>query len=315
MGCKQQEQGGSTGLAYLVAHPPTLSAPCQTALLLDYVYQLPQPASDVVCRSGDISYPELNSRVVQHLTTLKQQAAASSATADAGPSSSSSGGGGGLQSTLPPEQPRGRVGPRDVTIDRSSVCGSFGFSTDGLALEALGNFTSCRANVAVFAGKWFYECTMLTSGIQQVRGDSCCHCVGCASGLACLIHPCTQQRACIRVCIRVCFSSGLLCRPAQQYLGLFGLSECKCARADGPPVPPVHVLCRRSAGRPSTAHSLPRRAWATHQTAMQSTASASGQSAPIVSTCGLPMQQPAIKAGHRHVPCPHAELHTDMHAQ
>jgi hypothetical protein len=166
MGCKQQEQGGSSGLAYLVANPPSLSAPSQTALLLDYVYQLPQPASDVVCRSGDISYPELNRRVVQHIATLKQQATAASAPADAGPSSSGS----SLQSTLPPEQPRGRVGPRDVTIDRSSVCGSFGFSTDGLTLEALGNFTSCRANAAVFAGKWFYECTVLTSGIQQVSG-------------------------------------------------------------------------------------------------------------------------------------------------
>lgn len=163
MGCQSQEQGGSSGLAFLVhSNPASDDAPSQTALLLDYVFQLPQPASDIVSRSGEIAYPDLNSRVTQHIDSLKQQQAAPSpAAAEAGPSSSS-----GLPAL--PEQPRGRVGPRDVAIDRSSVCGSFGFSTDGLSLEALGNFTSCRANVAVFAGKWFYECTVLTSGIQQV---------------------------------------------------------------------------------------------------------------------------------------------------
>lgn len=164
MGCKSQEQGGSSGLAFLVHNNPADNdAPSQTALLLDYVFQLPQPASDMVSRSGEIAYADLDSRVTSHITSLKQQqAAAPASAAEAGPSSSSS---------LPTvqEQPRGRVGPRDVAIDRSSVCGSFGFSTDGLSLEALGNFTSCRANVAVFAGKWFYECTVLTSGIQQVR--------------------------------------------------------------------------------------------------------------------------------------------------
>lgn len=163
MGCKSQEQG-SSGLAFLVHNNPASNdMPSQTALLLDYVFQLSQPASDIVSRSGEIHYPELNSRVTQHIKILKHEAAHGSSqgpAAEAGPSSSS------MPSV--PEQPRGRVGPRDVAIDRSSVCGSFGFSTDGLALEALGNFTSCRANVAVFAGKWFYECTVLTSGIQQV---------------------------------------------------------------------------------------------------------------------------------------------------
>jgi len=182
MGCKQQEQQGSgSGLAYLVHNPSSSDAPSQTALLLDYVYQLPQSASDVVSKTdGEVIYPELDARVSQHLATLKQQAAltattsldgttasqgaaVASAAAAAGPSSSSQAAAGTAS-----EQPRGRVGPRDVSIDRQSVCGSFGFSTDGLTLEALGNFTSCRANTAVFAGKWFYECTVLTSGIQQV---------------------------------------------------------------------------------------------------------------------------------------------------
>lgn len=181
MGCKQQEQQGSnSGLAYLVHNPSSSDAPSQTALLMDYVYQLPQSASDAVSKTdGEVIYPELDARVNQHLAALKQQAAltaassldsttasqgaAASAAAAAGPSSSSQTAAGTAS-----EQPRGRVGPRDVAIDRSSVCGSFGFSTDGLTLEALGNFTSCRANTAVFAGKWFYECTVLTSGIQQV---------------------------------------------------------------------------------------------------------------------------------------------------
>lgn len=173
MGCKQQEQGGSSGLAYLVHNPATSDALSQTALLLDYVYQLPQPASDIVSRSGEIQYPDLNSRVVQHIASLKQQAASASASSSSGsqgPGAASLGeaGASSSSSTTVFEQPRGRVGPRDVAVDRSSVCGSFGFSTDGLSLEALGNFTSCRGNVAVFAGKWFYECTVLTSGIQQV---------------------------------------------------------------------------------------------------------------------------------------------------
>lgn len=187
MGCKQQDQ--SSGLAYL-AHLGTqphhsTDAASQTALLLDYVYQLPQSASDVVSKAGEIKYPELNARVQEHIAKLKQEATAVAASAAAaGPSSGasissiqeasadpawpSSSSSSHPAAAAAAEQPRGRVGPRDVAIDRSSVCGSFGFSTDGLTLEALGNFTSCRANTAVFAGKWFYECTVLTSGIQQV---------------------------------------------------------------------------------------------------------------------------------------------------
>jgi hypothetical protein len=178
MGCKHQEQGGSSGLAYLVHNPTSSDAPSQTALLLGYVYQLPQPTSDIVSASGDVSYADLTTRVSDHIATLKQHTAPAAHAGEAVSSSS------GLGAHATPaadtsaasssqgaafEQPRGRVGPRDAAIDRSSVCGSFGFSTDGLTLEALGNFTSCRANVAVFAGKWFYECTVLTSGIQQVR--------------------------------------------------------------------------------------------------------------------------------------------------
>jgi hypothetical protein len=180
MGCKHQEQGGSSGLAYLVHNPTSSDAPSQTALLLGYVYQLPQPTSDIVSASGDVHYAELTSRVSDHIAALKQH---TTPAADAGEAGSSSSGLGtpaadtsaaSSSSGAAFEQPRGRVGPRDAAIDRSSVCGSFGFSTDGLTLEALGNFTSCRANVAVFAGKWFYECTVLTSGIQQVRGYMLC---------------------------------------------------------------------------------------------------------------------------------------------
>lgn len=175
MGCKEQEQGTS-GLAYLVHHPATNDAPSQTALLLDYVYQLPKSSSDLVSRSGDICYPELNARVGQMLHSFRQARTSNSSSAVSSATSSAAAAAGSSNSSQPVAsaansggQPRGRVGPRDVAIDRSSVCGSFGFSTDGLTLEALGNFSSCRANVAAFAGKWFYECTVLTSGIQQVR--------------------------------------------------------------------------------------------------------------------------------------------------
>jgi SPRY domain len=70
----------------------------------------------------------------------------------------------------------GRLGPPDVSVDRASTCGSFAFrGRDGLALEALSNFSSARANVAVFKGRWMYEATVHTPGIQQI-GWATLHC-------------------------------------------------------------------------------------------------------------------------------------------
>lgn len=48
------------------------------------------------------------------------------------------------------------------------MAGSLGLSADGLRLESQGNFSSCRANACVYAGKWMYEATLGTSGIQQI---------------------------------------------------------------------------------------------------------------------------------------------------
>jgi hypothetical protein len=189
MGCKpgqQQEQQASSnsGLAFLVqqhANPGAADVAAQAALLLNYVYQLPPHCGGADDSAGDeIDFAALDTRLRAHVADLQQQAASttssthaaaaaadragcSSSAAGAGPSSSSS------SSSTSAEQLLGRVGPRDVAIDRASVCGAFSWSTDGLTLEALGNFTSARANTAVFAGRWFYECTVLTSGIQQVR--------------------------------------------------------------------------------------------------------------------------------------------------
>jgi len=75
----------------------------------------------------------------------------------------------------------GRLGPAHVSVDETSVSGRFSFGGTGLELESLSNFSSLRANVAVFSGKWYYECLVLTAGIQQVRsscpvyqaGDTC----------------------------------------------------------------------------------------------------------------------------------------------
>jgi len=38
----------------------------------------------------------------------------------------------------------------------------------GLDVEALSQYASVRANVAVFSGKYYYEVRLLTSGIMQI---------------------------------------------------------------------------------------------------------------------------------------------------
>jgi len=63
----------------------------------------------------------------------------------------------------------GRLGPAVVTVDSDSAIGSLRRTGPlGLELEARANFSSCRANVAVFSGAWYYEAALLTAGISQV---------------------------------------------------------------------------------------------------------------------------------------------------
>jgi hypothetical protein len=81
------------------------------------------------------------------------------------------GGSGSGRGSAPP----GRLGPAEVGIDPASSAGSFSFGAHDLYLESLTNFSSCRASAAVFGGKWQYECTVHTAGIQQI-GWATIHC-------------------------------------------------------------------------------------------------------------------------------------------
>lgn len=64
--------------------------------------------------------------------------------------------------------PSGRVGPDQVQICEELSNGSVRFLADDCDLESHSNFSSVRANACVFAGKWMYEVTLGSSGIQQL---------------------------------------------------------------------------------------------------------------------------------------------------
>lgn len=70
----------------------------------------------------------------------------------------------------------GRLGPKTVHIDESSMSRNARFSGHNFkpslypctSLESKSNFLSGRANVCVFSGRWMYEATVGTGGIQQI---------------------------------------------------------------------------------------------------------------------------------------------------
>lgn len=62
----------------------------------------------------------------------------------------------------------GRVGPDQVQICEELSNGHIRFLADDCDLESHSNFSSVRANACVFAGKWMYEVTLGSSGIQQL---------------------------------------------------------------------------------------------------------------------------------------------------
>eukprot|EP00854_Cymbomonas_tetramitiformis_P010087 gene10087-11939_t len=62
----------------------------------------------------------------------------------------------------------GRLGPSVVVMDRQNASGEIKFSDNNLSLDSQSNFTSCRANVCVYRGKWMFEATLVTAGIQQL---------------------------------------------------------------------------------------------------------------------------------------------------
>ncbi|KAJ3673347.1 hypothetical protein LUZ60_006721 [Juncus effusus] len=55
-----------------------------------------------------------------------------------------------------------------VSIDKSSICGSFKTLKEPLLIESIDAFTSARANKPLKEGKWMYEVLLETSGIQQL---------------------------------------------------------------------------------------------------------------------------------------------------
>ncbi|GIL47203.1 hypothetical protein Vafri_4076 [Volvox africanus] len=59
----------------------------------------------------------------------------------------------------------GRLGPTVVEVDY--VVGAIETSSSGV-LTSTANFSSCRANVCVFSGKWQYETTICSAGIMQI---------------------------------------------------------------------------------------------------------------------------------------------------
>jgi hypothetical protein len=131
--------------------------------VLNHVFGAEVQLQDV--REEDINYQQLDTWLQQHVADLQRNAAVQATSSDAASSSAAA---------ELPRHPPGRLGPSHVVVDRASVCGQFSYSSDGMTIESLGNFSSCRANVSVFKGKWMYECTVLTPGIQQVGGSAQC---------------------------------------------------------------------------------------------------------------------------------------------
>ncbi|KAK1301797.1 E3 ubiquitin-protein ligase RKP [Acorus calamus] len=59
-------------------------------------------------------------------------------------------------------------GPNVVNLDEASMCGDMRIVKQPLILESVSMFSSARANAHVWRGKWMYEVTLETSGIQQL---------------------------------------------------------------------------------------------------------------------------------------------------
>eukprot|EP00898_Chlorokybus_atmophyticus_P004629 jgi/Chlat1/5167/Chrsp33S05151 len=62
----------------------------------------------------------------------------------------------------------GRLGPKVARMLRETASGDIKFEDGDLTLESQSNFSSARANVCVFKGKWMFEVTLGTAGIQQL---------------------------------------------------------------------------------------------------------------------------------------------------
>ncbi|BBN14829.1 Kip1 ubiquitination-promoting complex protein 1 [Marchantia polymorpha subsp. ruderalis] len=63
---------------------------------------------------------------------------------------------------------KGRMGPGVVMMDVDSASGNIKFDKTCLSLESQTIFSSARANACVWKGKWMFEATLGTAGIQQL---------------------------------------------------------------------------------------------------------------------------------------------------
>lgn len=59
-------------------------------------------------------------------------------------------------------------GSSTVSIDNASICGEIRKSREPLVIESLALFSSARTNACIWKGKWMYEVTLETSGVQQL---------------------------------------------------------------------------------------------------------------------------------------------------
>lgn len=62
----------------------------------------------------------------------------------------------------------GRIGQKIVKFDATSRTGHFIMSPDKLSVSARSNFSTIRANVAVYQGKWMYEIQLGGKGLMQI---------------------------------------------------------------------------------------------------------------------------------------------------
>ena len=63
----------------------------------------------------------------------------------------------------------GRLGKEVVRLSEKRMKGKANLKgKNGLAMESISNFCSILANTCVFSGKWMYEITLETAGIQQI---------------------------------------------------------------------------------------------------------------------------------------------------
>ncbi|PNH06614.1 E3 ubiquitin-protein ligase, partial [Tetrabaena socialis] len=148
MGLGRQESKGASGLQLLLAagdthllrHSPVEDEDVALADAARFVFDLSESEAEALCPGEDL---------LSCLSALIDQRVE----LDELPSSSA-------------DHRPGRLGPSCVEADH--VAGQLSVGCSSLSLQSLANFSSLRANACVFAGRWQYEATVCTPGIQQI---------------------------------------------------------------------------------------------------------------------------------------------------